>query len=88
MLFVVMYTQSIEGEQPMNSQKLLKIVNSLLALTVLVQIVSIMLFSLAGIKDAIEVHGAAGLCFVVLFTAHLVLNRQWIKAAFFKGNKN
>ena len=71
----------------MTNQKLLKIINPLLAITVLVQIVSIVLFKHAGIRGAIGVHAAAGLFLVMLVVTHLVLNRQWFKTAFSNNSK-
>lgn len=66
-------------------KKILKIIVDILMLAVL-----IVAFIPTDIMPP-EAHGFAGIAFAVLFTVHIFLNRQWLKAvtkALFKGKAN
>lgn len=64
----------------MNKQKILKILNPLLMLSMLLQIITIVLVNVG--VDAMEIHEINGYCLIVLAIFHLILNWAWVAANF------
>jgi len=76
----------------MTKIKMLRIVNALMLLAILTVVVSMGLYkfgpsALQGTEILGELHGLAGLCFVILAIIHLSLNWGWMKMNYFAQKK-
>ena len=68
--------------------KLLKIVNVLLALAFITQFSTVLLANLDIASDIVwQIHGPMGFTFFLLAFIHIILNRSWIRNAFFGKRK-
>lgn len=72
--------------------KLLKIINPLLGLAFLGALVGIILYlfgpePMLGSMTAYNIHQYGGTAFFILGLLHIILNRKWIKAAYFTRKK-
>jgi protein-S-isoprenylcysteine O-methyltransferase Ste14 len=71
----------------MNKNSVLKIVNPVLAILMLNQPFSALLYSVTD-WDAFEsLHIGGGILLVVLAAVHLMLNWKWVTTNFFKNDK-
>lgn len=73
----------------MNRQKLLRLLNPVLFLSILLQAVTAAVMIL-GLKapfslDVFELHERNGVLLIVLAVAHLALNWGWVRANYLKG---
>ena len=69
----------------MNKNKLLKVVNPVLAVSFIMEAVTgIMMAAGKGSKTTFEIHKHNGVLLIILVAAHLYLNWDWIKASFFR----
>ncbi|MBN1674553.1 MAG: hypothetical protein JXR37_26125 [Kiritimatiellae bacterium] len=66
----------------------LKVLNPILGLLVLGQAVSALLHDAMGDELFEGIHGGGGALLMLCVVLHLVLNRQWIQASYFRRGKS
>ncbi len=71
----------IEKRGTMSKIKLLKIVNSVLGISFILQVIS----TVAGLYT---LHKINGMIFIIIAIVHVALNWGWIKANFIESTKN
>ena len=73
----------------MTSQKLLKILNPIMALDLLIAIKAVLIYKYSfieawrGSEMVYEIHEIAGMIFFVLAIFHIILNWNWIRSQIF-----
>ena len=68
----------------MTKNRLLVIVNLLLAILIISQLSTVILMKVVGYKGIVEIHAIIGSLIFILITMHVILNWVWIKKNIFK----